>query len=332
MCNDWQGDVHELILLSGPNGCGKSTSLRAVAHLWNLTGSWLSSTKASSRNPSRRWLERWGSVAVLIDDLPQVGSIGIFWGASEFLESLKSESGINQWIGETRNTIERSKYLRSLMRSKIHSKEPWFQNLHYLYLELILKNEAITPNVIHLDGEERRWIVPTKGLGEVVADDPELRWLVNYRATDQWKGQLESSLVALKTISLSKYERTLNDLNRFLSPKKILPDPDPNNLRLSVQLVKEGVHIVHSLDELSAGEHQILIQLYLISRWLQPGGVAMIDEPDLHLHPSLLSVFLSTLEGLVKERNGQLILTSHNPELWRRYENKGLRIQLGGEL
>ena len=56
----------------------------------------------------------------------------------------------------------------------------------------------------------------------------------------------------------------------------------------------------------------------------------MIDEPDLHLHPSLLSFYLTRLEHLVKSRDAQLILTSHNPELWSRYEAKGNRVQLGG--
>jgi AAA15 family ATPase/GTPase len=93
-------------------------------------------------------------------------------------------------------------------------------------------------------------------------------------------------------------------------------------VELSSGLVK------HTLDDLSAGEHQVLIQLYLVSRFLKPGGVVMIDEPDLHLHPSLVPSFLARLETQVKERNGQLILTSHNPAIWDRYENKALRIQL----
>src|SRR2546425_8252444 len=58
----------------------------------------------------------------------------------------------------------------------------------------------------------------------------------------------------------------------------------------------------------------VLIQLYLVSRWMNKGGVVMIDEPDLHLHPSLLNAFLSRLETLVTERKGQLLLTSHRSE------------------
>ena len=195
---------------------------------------------------------------------------------------------------------------------------------------LILREYSETPNMIHLDGEDRRWVVPTKGLGEVVADDPQLKWLVGYRAGKDWQGQLEASLITQKTLNEDRYHAMIRDLNRFLAPKEIDPQPT-QELRLQVKTPRTSDG-THGLDELSAGEHQILIQIYLVSRWLQKGGIVMIDEPDLHLHPSLLSLFLSTLERLVRERMGQLVLTSHNPELWRRYENKGLRIQLGGEL
>jgi AAA15 family ATPase/GTPase len=56
----------------------------------------------------------------------------------------------------------------------------------------------------------------------------------------------------------------------------------------------------------------------------------MIDEPDLYLHPSLVSSFLAQLEALVEEQQGQLLITSHLPSVWSRYEAQGKRIQLGG--
>ena len=70
----------------------------------------------------------------------------------------------------------------------------------------------------------------------------------------------------------------------------------------------------------------MLIQLYLINRWMEKGGIALIDEPDLYLHPSLVAGFLATLEKMVADRHGQLIITSHVPEVWNRYEALGQRI------
>ena len=78
----------------------------------------------------------------------------------------------------------------------------------------------------------------------------------------------------------------------------------------------------------------MLIQLYLVSRWLQPGGVVLLDEPDLHMHPSLVDQFVARVDAIVKERGGQLILTSHLPMIWEYAEARGTRIRLGqgGEL
>jgi len=97
--------------------------------------------------------------------------------------------------------------------------------------------------------------------------------------------------------------------------------------RLRVRL-KNRKGAYHSLDELSAGEHQVLILIYLISRWMQRGGIVLIDEPDLYLHPSLVDPLLSSLEKLVAENDGQLLITSHAVDIWRRYENHGKRIEL----
>ena len=328
--DDWKGGLHDMILFSGPNGCGKSSILRAVANLWTLTGRWLSTPgkHAPTKTPSREWFTRQkASAAVILDGVPDFGELGLYFGDPSLLATLQKRFPEAKWLGESYPPPSSP---GRPPRKLLHESAHWLPNLAERYSKLILNGGDALPNMIHLDGEERRWVAPRQGIGTVVADDPQLKWLVAYRAGWDWQGQLEASLIAQKTLNEDHYHSMIQDLNRFLTPKKIDPQPT-QDLRLQVKTTRKGGGS-HGLDDLSAGEHQILIQLYLVSRWLQKGGVVMIDEPDLHLHPSLLSLFLSTLEQLVLKRGGQLILTSHNPELWRRYENKGLRIQLGGEL
>lgn len=328
--DDWKGGLHEMILFSGPNGCGKSSVLRSIAYMWTLTGRWLSTP--AKHVPTKTWSREWftkqkASAAVILDGVPEIGQLGLFFGDPALLEQLASRFPDARWLGESYPPPSGP---GRPPRKLLHSSADWLPQLSEQYRKLILNGGEALPNMIHLDGEERRWVAPRQGLGAVVADDPQLIWLVGYRAGWDWQGQLEASLIAQKTLNEDRYHAMIRDLNRFLAPKEIDPQPT-QELRLQVKTPRTSGG-THGLDELSAGEHQILIQIYLVSRWLQKGGIVMIDEPDLHLHPSLLSLFLSTLERLVRERMGQLVLTSHNPELWRRYENKGLRIQLGGEL
>jgi hypothetical protein len=47
------------------------------------------------------------------------------------------------------------------------------------------------------------------------------------------------------------------------------------------------------------------------------------------LHPSLVNGLLSSLEKLVTDIGGQLMITSHQPDIWQRYEASGKRIELG---
>lgn len=325
LADQWEGGLHRAVLFSGCNGSGKSTVFRAVAHLWTLAGQWLSTPrhKAKMTTPSVRWLSRWQAAAVVLESVPEVGRLGIFFGEPGKFEALRDEYPELMWLGETREDTGRPGRPAKLL---LHKEAEALEALASRYRTVFLNDSDELPNMVYLDGEDRRWVTPTKGLGEVVPDDPQLRWLVGYRANEEWKGQLEASLLALKTVNPGKFQSVLADLNALLAAKNILPEPDKTTLRLRVQLSGSGGE--HSLDDLSAGEHQVLIQLYLVSRFLKPGGIVLIDEPDLHLHPSLVASFLSRLEAQVKARDGQLLLTSHNPAIWERYENQALRVQL----
>ncbi|ECG1214269.1 ATP-binding protein, partial [Salmonella enterica subsp. enterica] len=136
--------------------------------------------------------------------------------------------------------------------------------------------------------------------------------------------QLESSLFNMKATMPGEYPEMIATLNQFFSGKRIEAEIHPGQ-RQRV-LLDSGND--HSLDALSSGEHQVLIMLFTVQRWLQPGGVVLIDEPDLHLHPSLISPLLASIENIVARKNGQLVMTSHATDIWQRYDNMGLRIDL----
>ena len=67
LVNDWDDSLEPRVLFSGPNGCGKSTVLRAVAMLWEALGYWLDHRKPLPKShAAREWLQRWGGCAVVL--------------------------------------------------------------------------------------------------------------------------------------------------------------------------------------------------------------------------------------------------------------------------
>jgi energy-coupling factor transporter ATP-binding protein EcfA2 len=325
--NDWTGSVETRVLFTGPNGCGKSTLLRGIAMLWDALGHWLDQRKIlPQKHESREWLQRWGGFAVVLSGLkPSYPEpVLLLFGTQAWRRDALAGYDNVAVIGETftRGSIGKPK-------RELHlPKDEWLEEWGNARKKQILTYEAIdTPNLVYLDAEERRWVSPKRNISEPQPDLLSQRWLTRYLVTDDWKGQLEASLITLKTSQLHLYHEVIRSLNRFLAGKEIDPDIRPGEGRLRVKLHNQrGIH--HSLDDLSAGEHQVLILIYLISRWMQEGAVVLIDEPDLYLHPSIIDHFLSVLERLVDKKDGQLLITSHAVDVWQRYENNGLRVEL----
>lgn len=331
--DDWRGGVETRILFSGPNGCGKSTVLRAVAMLWDAAAYWLEQRKALPESSvARECLQRWGGVAVVLVDTnitgPENRPLGLIFGGLDWCKAVMAEKADVLWLGES--------FAGNVRPGGHHKREFFIPQGEWLQQWSDGRNKMIVgfdptslPNLIFMDAEERRWVAPKRNVGQHLAEQPGLRWSPRYLATEEWRGQLEASLINLKLTQPDRFSQVLAELNMFLSGKQIESDIKPGDNRLRVKLTAQSGQ-THSLDALSAGEHQILIMLYLIARWAEKGCLVLIDEPDLYLHPSLIAGLLSRIEHLVDAVDGQLIVTSHVPDVWRRFESVGRRIELGG--
>lgn len=72
-----------------------------------------------------------------------------------------------------------------------------------------------------------------------------------------------------------------------------------------------------SLADLSAGEASIirfLLIVYATTKELYDPKLILLDEPDGHLHPSLIHVFMRLLEELVERYQCRVIMTTHRVE------------------
>lgn len=324
--DNWNGTIHKQILFSGPNGSGKTVILKAIATLWDAAGYWLDHRgKLSQKDKSLRWLKKWvdEGIGVILEDVGFTSlPVGIFFGQSSIFSDISNQASV--WIGEIFESKNKRRIIENDNEKIIND---WADNRKRMILTF---EKTKASNIVYLDAEERRWTIPIHNIGKIIPEDADFRWLITYKVSNEWEGQIEASLLNLKITQSRKYNKVIGDLNSFFYDKEIDPKIKAGENRIRVRIGKSKKS--HFMDELSSGEHQILIQVYLISRWLENGGIVMIDEPDLYLHPSMIHGLLGTLEYLTDKLNAQLIITSHNPDLWNRYEAKGLRVSLGGSL
>ncbi|RRR77029.1 ATP-binding protein [Streptomyces sp. RP5T] len=65
--------------------------------------------------------------------------------------------------------------------------------------------------------------------------------------------------------------------------------------------------------ELSSGHASVLLILTRLVELVAEQTLVLLDEPESHLHPPLLSAFIRTLSQLLADRNGVAIIATHSP-------------------
>lgn len=64
---------------------------------------------------------------------------------------------------------------------------------------------------------------------------------------------------------------------------------------------------------LSSGHKIVLLTITRLLETVEEGTLVLIDEPESHLHPPLLSAFVGALSELLEDRNGVAIIATHSP-------------------
>ena len=107
-------------------------------------------------------------------------------------------------------------------------------------------------------------------------------------------------------------------LSRFLKCIEILK-ADPMFAQLSPEdlfslPISEMKHKARSFfHKLSSGHGALLLIVTQLVRRLDEKFLLLIDEPECHLHPPLLALFVNCLSWLLGERNAVAIIATHSP-------------------
>lgn len=72
-------------------------------------------------------------------------------------------------------------------------------------------------------------------------------------------------------------------------------------------------NIIKKYELASSGHKYIILSITKIVEIIDPKSLLLIDEPENHLHPPLLSSFIRALSYFLRKRNGFCILATHSP-------------------
>jgi hypothetical protein len=85
---------------------------------------------------------------------------------------------------------------------------------------------------------------------------------------------------------------------------------------LSVMTEEVASGRIIELDSLSSGEKNIALTFLILARSVADGGIALFDEPELHLNPAVSRDLLSfMMTHYSKPRNIQFLMCTHAPEI-----------------
>ena len=65
--------------------------------------------------------------------------------------------------------------------------------------------------------------------------------------------------------------------------------------------------------KLSSGHKIVLLTITRVVETLEERSLVLLDEPEAHLHPPLLSALIRSLSNLLINRNGVAIIATHSP-------------------
>ena len=106
--------------------------------------------------------------------------------------------------------------------------------------------------------------------------------------------------------------------NRWLDAIKMLESDDnfaEMNLGQLAELSGDGLRkkFASLIERMSAGHEIVLFTITKLVLTVEEKTLVLIDEPESHLHPPLLSAFIRALSQLLFNRNGVAIIATHSP-------------------
>lgn len=289
---------HAVITVTGRNGTGKSLFLEAIAQV--LSQRW---------SPGSR-IGPWGDKAeirlsVILDEMEQKAVSG--WLASR---NIFTEKAVGKF-GDIGMKLTRDSYemLGDDWAIAILSDEN-FKEVHpFIHVSFLPAVRAVRGEYhgLDLDSLDPERIRQSRGEGierALSRGEPFVTPSVSSQLTALDYLDL---LAARDNVPSGELERVVEVFETATGKKIIRPTSEVTApSRFEAEL---GNGSRHSVNDLSSGERAMLSLLFYARRVATQGGVLLIDEPEQHLHPTLVAPLMASMVGLAPE--AQIFVVTH---------------------
>lgn len=303
------------VVLAGANGSGKTTILEAIFGLLSAAQKY--------GNGGIDFYSRLQDTAIEFSphcQLQLIFEVGLSDEAPMTLSVSYGDKGAVVGDSAILESAEVGGHLPSLGGRQIE----WLGRLEDS--SLFRKLAAFVQNASQREGESAgsvlyfpfsRDLVPALQ-GELGYEPKPYKWAYRYQSNDKWKGSLESYLFSLNYLDLEDRDRKIS-ANRFSQTvelvNSIFNDKRVAHIEKGRVVIETNHGQKHGLDDLSSGEKQIVLLLIEIARYVVPGSVLLIDEPEISLHEAWQRGLMAALDKIIEQYDAQVILATHSVEI-----------------
>jgi predicted ATPase len=130
---------------------------------------------------------------------------------------------------------------------------------------------------------------------------------LDQRKTERWLSAI-TKLGSDENFSYMKLERLESHYRetRNLSSSEVQSDSEDF-------IHKYKKKIIPFLERMSSGHAIVLLTITRLVETVEEKTLVLLDEPESHLHPPLLSAFIRALSDLLNDQNGVAIIATHSP-------------------
>lgn len=122
-------------------------------------------------------------------------------------------------------------------------------------------------------------------------------------------------LKAFKNCQKSNKKKLLDKMYQILSE-------NPSIKELNLENYNDPKDAIENFKKFSSGHKIIVLTITKLVEIMEEKTLLIFDEPELHLHPTLLSSLVTALSSLLKDRNGMAILATHSPIILQELSNR----------